>query len=102
MNDSVYIGTDLKFFINVESSGFSQDSDDWYVVLMRGNREVKTYEKNDMLKDTEGNWFVCIETEEFSAGVYSIKIVAKVPDDDFPDGIRTEIYKQQLMTVSRA
>ena len=102
MSESVYKGTDLKFNVSIQSEGFSQKDDDWFLVLMKGRNEIQRFNKEDII-DTgiENEFILCVETADLAAGDYDIVVHALVPDNDFPDGIRDEVYKERLMTVKK-
>ena len=46
MEEKYYIGTDLKFLINIEAEGFSMDDDDYEIELRCNNRTARV-EKED-------------------------------------------------------
>ena len=46
----VWVGTELKFAIDITASGFSMEDDDFKVVLRRGQKEVE-YSKSDLVND---------------------------------------------------
>lgn len=97
----IWVGTELKFAIDIQAGGFSMENDDFKVVLRRGQTEV-TFEKGDLVKDeSDGKYYLCFDTSTFGTGDIYIIIYAYVPDTDFADGIRTEIYKQLLCTVKK-
>lgn len=39
INDKIFVGTELKFKIEIEAEGFSMDTDDFNVVIKRRNQE---------------------------------------------------------------
>ena len=97
-NDSVFIGTELKFIVNLQSPGFDMDEDDYSFVVSCGKVE-KTIAKQDVILDGEGNHIITIDTTDFKKGDVFITAIAEVPDDAFPDGKRTEIDKRKLITI---
>lgn len=100
--DKTLIGTDLKFTLALTASGFDPETDDWHVDILRGNKVVETFQRDDLAQTEDGTWVLCIETENYGTGPYDILVTAHVPDDDFPDGIRTELYRQKLINLSRS
>ena len=48
MEDRVLIGTELKYKVEIEASGFSMDENDFTVEVRRGTRS-KLFEKPDMI-----------------------------------------------------
>ena len=93
----VYLGTELKFKVDISASGFSMDTDSWSVTISCG-KHSREFSKSDCISGDDG-WFVCFDTTEFGPGMYYAKVTAYVPDIDFNDGIRTEIKKMPLLNV---
>ena len=93
----IYTGTDLKFSIDIKSSGFSMDNDDFEVVLVNGRRKV-TLAKDDLVHGDDG-WFLCFNSADLGAGDITMIVYAHVPDDDFDDGVRTEVYKDIICHI---
>ena len=100
--DKTLIGTDLKFILTLSASGFDPETDDWHVDILRGNKVVQTFHRKDLSQTENGEWLLCIETKDYGTGPYDILVTAHVPDVDFPDGIRTELYRQKLINLSRS
>ena len=97
---SIYLGTELKFALSIESEGFSMETDDFKVVVKSTKKKKEiVITKEEMLIDENEKYLFLIDTEELGIGEYWIYVYAYVPDEDFPDGIRTEVQKQQLCTV---
>lgn len=100
INDKIFVGTELKFKIEIEAKGFSMETDDFNVVIKRRN-QVKAYNKEDLVTDGEGGYYVCFDTAEFGVGTISAVVTAYVPDTDFPDGLRTEVYAMDLVNINK-
>lgn len=96
---TIFQGTELKFSLEIESDGFSMQDDDFKVVIknMKHEKEIR---KEDMLLDGEEHYIFTIDTAEFGTGDYWALVYAYVPDADFDDGIRTEVQKSKLCTVT--
>ena len=73
---------------------------DFNVVIQKRNLK-KTFNKADMVTDGEGNYYVCFDTAEFGVGTISAIVTAYVPDTDFPDLLRTEVYAMDLVNVNK-
>ena len=95
--DKIYLGTRLKYVLEIEASGFSMDTDNFCVDLIRGPKVIHL-EKGELEYDDE-NWYVCFDTNELGPGIITAKVTAYVPDTDFADGIRTEVQKITLEPV---
>lgn len=100
ISDKIFVGTELKFKIDIEAEGFSMENDDFNVVIQRRNVK-KTFQKSDLVNDGEGNYYVCFDTAEFGVGTISAVVTAYVPDTDFPDGLRTEVYAMDLVNINK-
>lgn len=97
MNDFVYLGTKLKYLVTIQSSGFSMDRDDFDITLKRGGVS-RTFAKSELVSDGE-DYYLVFDTTDFGAGALEASVTARVPDEDFPDGIRTEVHKFRLTTI---
>lgn len=97
-NEQTYLGTELKYLIEITASGFSMADDDFEVEIIRGSK-VLHFDKTDMETDEQGNWYVCFDTKDLKTGKISARITAHVPDNDYPDGIRDEVQRIDLITV---
>lgn len=98
--EKIYVGTELKFKIEIEAPGFSMDDDDFTVTIRRRSQE-QLFRKGDLVTDGEGGYYVCFDTAEFGAGLISAVIRAYVPDDDFEDGFRTEVMVVDLAMINK-
>lgn len=98
--ERAFIGTELKFRINIEAGGFSMVDDDFTVTIKRGSTQ-KIFSKADLARDAEDNFYVCFDSAEFGDGMIQAVITAYVPDAAFPDGFRTEVYAMDLVNVKR-
>ena len=99
-NERAFIGTELKFKIDIEASGFSMVDDDFNIVIKKRNIE-KRFEKVDLVDDGQGNYYVCFDSAEFGTGTISAIVTAYVPDTDFSDGFRTEVFEMDLVTINK-
>ena len=96
---TIYQGTELKFTLNIQSEGFSMADDDFKVVIKNTKKSV-TIPKADMILDENENYLFTVDTGFMGTGEYWITTIAYVPDDDFDDGLRTEVQKQLLCVVT--
>ena len=97
-NDEIYIGTKLKYLLEIGCSGFNMDEDRFTVDIMRGPNTIHL-EKEDLEMDENGCWYVCFDTMELGTGVVTAKVTAYVTDTDYPDEIRTEVQKIKLVNI---
>ena len=97
MKDFVWLGTKLKYLVEITAGGFSMENDDFNIVLSVG-RKTRKFEKNELVNDGE-HFYLVFDTAEFCIGELNATVTAYVPDTDFPDNIRTEVYKVRLTTI---
>lgn len=91
-NDKIFLGTELKLNINIEKMGeFTMDDYDWVVDVYCSTTKVVTIHKQSAIRIDENNYVLLVETSELGAGRIKCKVVAYIPDFDFPDGLRTEV-----------
>lgn len=97
--DRDYVGTKLKYLIDISSEGFSMDEDDFEIIVSRGSTREKVITKDELIVDEQGNYYLTLDTEELGAGLYMLSVKAYVPDNDFDDGIRTEVTQFALVNI---
>ena len=97
--ESAFYGTELKFLVEIEASGFSMETDDFTVTIKRGTKQ-RVFAKNELVHLDE-YYYVCFDTAEFGSGMIQAIVTAYVPDADFPDGLRTEVFAMDLLKVNR-
>jgi hypothetical protein len=61
---------------------------------------VKEIAKSDLVVEG-GAWLLCVDTTELGAGTFDLAVIAEVPDSHFPDLMRTEIERVQLLNVRK-
>lgn len=99
-NDRVFVGTELKFKVEIQAAGFSMERDNFTVTIRRRSHEL-LFKKEDLVTDGEGGYYVCFDTAEFGPGLINAVVTAYVPDSDFPDGLRTEVLSMDLVIVNK-
>lgn len=97
MEYPVYLGTKLKYLVTITAAGFSMVEHNFDIVLSKGQKSKK-FEKDELVFDGE-NYFLAFDTSDFGVGDLSATVTAYVPDADFSDGIRTEIFKMKLTNI---
>lgn len=97
-NDCVaWLGGALKYAVNMSCPGFDMDDDDWRITVVRRDKSV-VFTKENSITDGE-QWFICFDSSKIGPGTVYIIFEAFVPDDDFPDGIRKEVVRHELITI---
>ena len=98
---SIYVGTDLKFAIDIQCEGFDMREDDFHIVLKNIVRTLEIDKGDLVYDDEEDTWYLCFNSEDIGAGDIIMVVYAEVPDTDFADG-RTEVYKCTLCRIESA
>lgn len=94
----VWVGTGLKFAVNMTCPGFDMDSDEWKITVTRGTRRVEFTPEN-AVQDDNDQWYICFDTAELGPGEVDIIFEAFVPDEDFESGVRREVQKYRLVNI---
>ena len=83
----IYVGTRLKYTVDIQSEGFSMDTDDFEVTI-KTTRCQKTITKAEMKITAGEEYLFTIDTKEFGTG------------EDFDDGFRKEVTKTLLCVIT--
>ena len=94
-NGKYYIGEDLKFKIILTADGFDQETDRYDIEFICGGYS-HTYTQDDIVKGTEGCYYLLIPTASLAPGMMKMIITVYVPDTDFTSGIRKEVESISL------
>lgn len=79
--------------------------DDFEITLKKGSFQ-KLFHKSDLIEEIipahdqepeQHNFYLCFDTTEFGPGNIIAIVKAYVPDMDFPDDLRTEVDKFDLL-----
>lgn len=93
-----YLGTRLKYAIEIGAGGFNMMEDNFTVDIMRGPNTLH-FDKEDLELDANGHFYVCFDTMALGSGKVSARVTAYVPDTDFKDGVRVEVQKLDLINI---
>ena len=95
--------SDLKFLITINSEGFDIDRDDYRIVLKKGSKDYVKIDKSAIAVDGS-NHYLCVTKEQLASlgtgDVYMV-VYAEVPDSDFEDSMRSEVFKMLLCQIER-
>ena len=75
MEQAYYVGTDLKFKIDITAEGFNQSEDEYEIKVVCGNQS--------------------------GTGLIKLIVTAKVPDEDFDVGYRREVTVHELCYIRK-
>lgn len=96
---TIYLGTEVKFSVKIEASGFDMSEDEWSVTLKKSAKTL-TVTKDAAVYDADDDaWYITFDTSYFGVGTVYAVVTAQVPDEDFEDGLRTEVEKSVLCQI---
>ena len=90
-----YVGTELKFALTITSSGFNMNTDPWTAIITNGKNSTSCSRGNNAIIDDNGQWCILVDTAILGPGQYYLIVELDIPDDDFSDGYRHEVFKQE-------
>lgn len=97
--DALFVGTELKVVVQMTCEGFSMETDPWKVTIKRGSKEVICERGKNTVFDGE-NWVCLVDTSILGAGIYKVIGEIDVPDPDFEDGYRHEVYLEEFRRIN--
>lgn len=90
----VFAGTEVKLNVNISPiEGMSMENYDFKVQCFTSARKVVTIDKAKAIKVDADNYKICVDTNGIGSGALRCRITAYLPDDDFPDKLRTEVVE---------
>ena len=92
MATKIFLGTEIKLNISIPPLGdVTMDDYDFSLEVYCSQKRVVTISKKDLIRMDSENYVALIDTSELGAGDIKCKVIAYIPDWDFPDKTRTEI-----------
>ena len=86
------IGTELKIRINVQPiDGVHLSECDFTCSFYVTSSKTVTFSKEELIMLDNDTYLALINSEELGVGAIKMNIKILVPDDDFPNKVRTEI-----------
>ena len=98
LEDEAVLGTEKKYVLDIKSTGFDMEDDDFEVEIRCGLNTLRNG-KSEMIKDLEGNFYFTFNTADLGVGLAKIIVTAHVPDGDFLDGIRDEVDTFRFLRI---
>lgn len=87
-----FLGTELKINISILPLGsLTMDDYDFSVEMYCSKKRPIIIPKDSAIRVDESNYIVRVDSNVVGAGDLKCKITAKIPDEDFADGLRTEV-----------
>jgi hypothetical protein len=92
INESPFIGTELKLNIHIAPIGYTtMDDYNFEVEVYCSPKRPIIIPKANAIRIDSDNYVVLVDTNVVGAGDLKCKVTAQVPDGDFPDLLRTEV-----------
>lgn len=94
MGDRLLLNGDVKLNIHLEPiDGLTMDDYDFDVEGYCSTRNVLKFRKDELIRVDESNFKVAFNTDDIGTGEIKVRVIARIPDGDFPDGIRDELWE---------
>ena len=88
----VFTGTEMKLNISIDPiDGYSMEDYNFSIEVFTSVSRSLKVGKKDAIKVDKDNYVVLVDTQAIGQGRVKCKIVAYIPDNDFADGLRTEV-----------
>lgn len=93
--EDVIRGTEVKYNLNIQPvGGASMSTFDFQVIAYAlGTAQKSVIPKRDCTKVDNNNYVVPVDTSPLGLGQLILDVHAYIPDQDFPDNLRTEIIR---------
>ena len=98
--DFAFVGTKLKYAVNINAYGFDMAEDDFCIDLIRGKKSLH-FDKDELVSDGDGHYNLCFDSNDLGEGLVIALVTIKVPDPDFPDGVRTGVIPVHLVYLKK-
>lgn len=100
LSNIIQKGEEVKYRITIDKEGFDMYLNNFKVVLYWGNPRLRlSIDKPEMFMDEDGYWYFTFSTEYMDDDI-EVNCIMDIPDDNYPDGIRTEVDKRTLCHVT--
>jgi hypothetical protein len=92
ISNKTFIGSEIKLNINIEPiDSITMEEYDFNVEIYCDAKRSVVIPKSKAIRIDENNYIVRVNTTQIGAGYIKCKITAYIPDEDFDDGLRTEV-----------
>ena len=86
------IGTELKINLHIEPlDGWRMKDYDFHAEFFIYANRVEKVDKSAMIESDPDNYVALVDTARLGTGEIRVRLTAYIPDNDFPDGLRTEV-----------
>jgi hypothetical protein len=93
MKERVVRGSKKKLSLHIDPiGGHTLSSYDFTVEYFTSPMQVVKLTKEELLKTDDSTYIIRVDTALVGTGILKCRVIAYIPDSDFIDGIREEIY----------
>ena len=96
MDKRYYLGDEKKLAITITSQGFDMNTDPWKVTFINGCKQYVCTRTENSAVDADGQWYLLFYTTKLGIGKPKAIIEIDVPDIDFDDEYRHEVWVYTL------
>lgn len=99
MEGKYYLGTEKKLAITITCQGFDMNVHPWKVTIVNGNNKIVCTRTQNTAVDSNEQWYLLVDTSLLGVGKPRAIIEIDVPDIDFEDEYRHEVYVKPFDTI---
>lgn len=93
MKEKIVEGTKKKLALRIDPiGGHTLSSYDFAVEYFTSAMRVVKLTKEECLKRDDNTYIIRVDTALTGTGMLKVRVVAYIPDSDFIEGVRTEVY----------
>lgn len=93
MRQKVVRGSKKKLSLHIDPiGGHTLSSYDFIVEYFTSPMQVVRLTKAELLESDDSTYIIRVDTALVGTGILKCRVIAYIPDSDFIDGIREEIY----------
>lgn len=94
LKSNIIKGTELKLSLNVSDIGkYVLEDLNFHIKAYTNQKKKFDIKKEDCVHVNDNCYLVLIDTSMYDVGALTLDVFLDVLDDDFEDGIRTEVYR---------
>ena len=92
MDKGTYFGGDIKPYIELEPVGnLNMDDYDFQAEYFCYSSRRVVVKKQDMRRESANKYIASISTKDLGTGTLKCLVTRKIPDSDFPNGMRIDV-----------
>lgn len=93
MKERVVRGSKKKLSLHIDPiGGHTLSSYDFFVEYFTSAMQVVRLAKDELLKSDDSTYIIRVDTGLVGTGLLKCRVIALIPDSDFIEGVREELY----------